>query len=83
MMEPEARLRALIARRANLDPAAVDLDARWRALGFDSLDLLDLLVACEQEFAITIDDLAAVRLRCGRDIADYIRRAQAGAPAPG
>ena len=70
--ETEARLRGLIARIANLDPASVDLDARWRSLDLDSLDLLDLLVSCEREFALTIDDALAVHLRCGRDIVTLI-----------
>jgi acyl carrier protein len=74
--ETEARLTRLIARIANLDPASVDLDARWRAIGLDSLDLLDLLVSCEHEFALTIDDALAVQLRCGQDLVTFIGAAQ-------
>lgn len=74
--ELETRLRRLIARIADTDPASVDLDARWRSLGLDSLDLLDLLVSCEHEFALTIDDALAVRLRCGRDLVAFIAATQ-------
>jgi len=52
-----------IAGRPDIDPAA-----RWQALGMDSLDLLSLVTAVEDEFAIAIPDPVAMSLRCAADV---------------
>jgi acyl carrier protein len=75
------RVTVLIGRVVGRDPAAIDLAARWSALGLDSLDLLDLFVACEREFAIAIPDEALPRLRCGGDLVSLVQaRGRGSAP---
>jgi acyl carrier protein len=71
---PEDRVRALVAALIGTEPAAVDLDTTWRALGVDSLDLLDLFVTCEQEFGVTIADEEAMNFRRARQIVDFLER---------
>jgi acyl carrier protein len=75
--EIEGQLAALIAQLTGLQLVAVDLDASWRTLGLDSLDLLALLLDCERAFAVSIPDEQALRLRSGRDVAACIRDALA------
>ena len=70
----EDRVRALVAALIRAEPAGVCLDATWRALGVDSLDLVDLFTTCEQEFGIAISDEEAMRFRRVRDIVEYLRR---------
>ena len=75
------RVAALIGQVTRRDPAAIDLATRWSAHGLDSLDLLDLFVTCEREFAIAIPDEELPRLRCGGDLVALIQ-ARVGHPRP-
>jgi len=70
----EDRVRALVAELARTEPAHVPAEAPWRALGLDSLDLVSLLVACEQEFGVEIPDMDAVNFHRVRDIVDFLAR---------
>jgi acyl carrier protein len=58
-----------IAGRPTVDPAA-----RWQALGMDSLDLLSLVTAVEDEFGIAIPDPVAMSLRCSADVIELLSR---------
>jgi acyl carrier protein len=58
-----------IAGRPDVDPAA-----RWQTLGMDSLDLLSLVTAVEDEFGIAIPDPVAMSLRCASDVMDLVSR---------
>ncbi len=58
-----------IAGRPDVDPAA-----RWQALGMDSLDLLSLVTAVEDEFGIAIPDPVAMSLRCASDVIELVSR---------
>ena len=44
---------------------------RWK-LGFDSLDDIELIMALEEQFDIEIPDAEAERLKCVRDVIDYV-----------
>lgn len=51
---------------------SIDAAAPWRSLGMDSLDLLSLVTALEDEFGIAIPDLVAVRLRHAGDVEEWL-----------
>lgn len=57
-MPPEQRLLNLLRPFLRLLPAGADLpmDAELGKLGLDSLQSIDLLMALEQEFGVTIPD---------------------------
>jgi len=57
-----------IAGRTQIDPSA-----RWQSLGMDSLDLLSLVTAVEDEFAVDIPDPVAMSLRCSADVIALLR----------
>ena len=57
-----------VAGRPVVDPAA-----RWRELGMDSLDLLSLVTAVEDEFGIAVPDPVAMRLQCAADVIELVR----------
>jgi acyl carrier protein len=73
--EIEEQLAGLIAQLTGLTPVAVNLDASWRTLGLDSLDLLTLVLESERAFAVSIPDEQALRLRSGRDVVACVRAA--------
>jgi acyl carrier protein len=58
-----------ISGRPDIDPAA-----QWRALGMDSLDLLSLVTAVEDEFGIDIPDPVAMSLHCASDVIELLNR---------
>ena len=72
----ETRVRALVSERCKRDVMHAPLDARWRDLDIDSLDLLDVIVECEQVFAIVIPDSRAVLFYTLGDVIAYITEAQ-------
>jgi acyl carrier protein len=56
-----------VAGRPVLDPAAP-----WQTLGMDSLDLLSLVTAVEDEFGIDIPDPVAMSLHCASDVVELL-----------
>jgi len=52
-----ARVRAVAARILRVDAEKIELDSRFRAdLGADSINLIEIAMALEQELDITLDD---------------------------
>lgn len=49
-----ARVTAVVARQTRTDPAALAPDTRLEALGLDSMALVELIFALEEEFDISI-----------------------------
>ncbi len=69
----DLRVREVIANtlRINLEEV-VDTADIMDDLGADSLDVLDLIVALEEEFDITISDADVINNRIVEDIVAYI-----------
>ena len=72
-------LAAILARAAKVDPARITRDTRPREdFGLDSLAMIDLIVAAEDEFGVRIPDEDAERFQTVGDLADFIGRGVAG-----
>jgi acyl carrier protein len=76
-----ARVHALIDQVAGPgrrpDDAGLDTPLGDSGYGFDSLDLLEVILGCEREFGVAFDagdDLAGDELLSARRLADLIRR---------
>ena len=70
MTAPETvsqRIIDIVARERRVPPETVTLDTAFRDVGFDSLDLLNVVFALEEEFKVSISDEAAVGIRTIRD----------------
>lgn len=51
----------------------------WEDLGFDSLDVTELLMELESQFHVTIPDADAANLKTVGDAVDYVDRARTSA----
>jgi acyl carrier protein len=73
----EQRLISLFATQLGLEESAVTLDKEIeRDLGADSLDLLELIMAVEEEFDVIIDDSKIGSLAKVQDVVTLVRTIQ-------
>ncbi|MFN7144354.1 MAG: acyl carrier protein [Myxococcota bacterium] len=68
------RVKDLIAESLGVNPTEVVPDASFiDDLGADSLDIVELVMAIEKEFAIEIPDEDAEKISTVQDAVDYIQ----------
>lgn len=73
-----AKVRDIIVDKLNVDPAQVVPEARFREdLKADSLDLVELIMAFEEEFGGTISDEDAQKITTVGEAVAYLARAGA------
>jgi acyl carrier protein len=69
----EERVREIISEQLNVSKDEVVPDASFTDdLGADSLDLVELVMALEEEFEIEVSDEDAEKIRKVKDVFDYI-----------
>ena len=75
------QVKAIIVRELGVEPAKVTIDARFREdLEADSLDLVELIMAFEDEFGGEISDEEAQKIKTVRQAVEYLGgRMEAGA----
>jgi acyl carrier protein len=56
--------------------ATITRSSTWEDLGFDSLDIAELLMELESQFHVAIPDADAVNLKTVGDAIDYVERAK-------
>ena len=67
------KVKEIIVETVNCDADAVVLDAKLSDdLGIDSLDAMEINMALEEAFAISIADEDLVKCVCVKDIVSYI-----------
>ncbi len=63
----------LLAKQFRIDPSTIDADTNIvEDLGADSLEIVDMLMAIEENFGITVSDEEALTLKTVKDVADFI-----------
>nr|YP_009029487.1 acyl carrier protein [Lithodesmium undulatum]YP_009029553.1 acyl carrier protein [Lithodesmium undulatum]AGH29018.1 acyl carrier protein [Lithodesmium undulatum]AGH29084.1 acyl carrier protein [Lithodesmium undulatum]UYC30434.1 acyl carrier protein [Lithodesmium undulatum]UYC30500.1 acyl carrier protein [Lithodesmium undulatum] len=76
MSENFDRLKNIIANQLGIDPddsTSIVLEANFMEdLGADSLDVVELVMAIEEEFGIEIDDETAGQITSVKNAIDYI-----------
>jgi acyl carrier protein len=73
MSENLTRLQNLIGKQLGIDPIKIKPDADFgKELDADSLDVVELVMAIEDEFEIDIEDQIASQIVTLQDALDYI-----------
>ncbi|MBI4042269.1 MAG: acyl carrier protein [Deltaproteobacteria bacterium] len=74
-MSVENRVRKIISDHLGVDAVKVVSDATFiDDLGADSLDIVELVMAMEEEFNIEIPDTDAEGIRTVNDVVQYVSR---------
>lgn len=67
------KVKKLISNQLNVAESEINLESRLvEDLGADSLDTVEMLMAFEEEFGISIPDEEAMKMRTVKDIVDLI-----------
>ena len=79
-MDQFERIKAIIIEQSGVDPAKVTMEARFREdLEADSLDLVELIMAFEDEFGGEISDEDAQKIKTVGQAVEYLTaRMEAG-----
>ena len=71
--DTEGKVKSIIVEQLGVDDEEVTLDASFTDdLGADSLDIVELVMAFEEEFGIEIPDEEAENIATVRQAVDYI-----------
>ena len=66
------KVKKIVVDQLGVNEADVQIDSTFiDDLGADSLDIVELIMAFEEEFEIEIPDDAAEKIKTGRDAGDY------------
>jgi acyl carrier protein len=69
----EKRVMEIIVEQLKVDPEVVTLEAHFiDDLGADSLDLVELIMAMEEDFSLEISDEDAEKIQTVQDAVNYI-----------
>jgi acyl carrier protein len=69
------KIKDIIVEQLGVDPEKVKLEASFiDDLGADSLDIVELVMAMEEEFDLEIPDEDAEKLRTVGDVAGYLEK---------
>lgn len=66
------KLRALIVETLEIDEDEITLEATFDDLGLDSLDIVELIMAAEDEFDISIGDDVLENINTVEDVVDLL-----------
>ncbi len=67
------KVRGIVVEQLGVEPDEVSINSTFiDDLGADSLDIVELIMAFEEEFNIEIPDEAAEKIKTVQDVVDYI-----------
>ena len=67
------RLQAIVGKQLGINPSKIKPEADFgKELGADSLDVVELVMAIEDEFELDIDDKIASKIATVQDVLNYI-----------
>ncbi|MEJ5338166.1 MAG: acyl carrier protein [Aquificaceae bacterium] len=73
-MDLEQRIKEIIADQLGVEVSKLNPGAKFvEDLGADSLDVVELVMAFEEEFGIEIPDEDAEKIRTVGDVMDYLK----------
>ena len=78
-MEIENKVREIVCQQLDVDPEQVKLETSFvEDLGADSLAVVELVLALEEEFEMDIPDEDTEKLRTFKDAVEYINSKVSG-----
>ncbi len=66
------KVKKIIVEKLSVDSNEVTLDASFEDLGADSLDIVEIVMALEEEFDIEISDEEAENAKSVGDVVNYL-----------
>ena len=73
------KVKEIAVEQLSVDPADVSMDSTFiDDLGADSLDIVELIMAFEEEFNIEIPDEVAEKMKTVKDAVEYIENEKQG-----
>jgi len=76
-MSIDARVKSIIADQLGLTEEEIKPESKFiEDLGADSLDIVELIMAMEEEFQTEIPDDEAEKIRCVGDAIEYVKAHQ-------
>ena len=73
-MSLNPKVKDIIVEQLSVDPEKVKMEASFiEDLGADSLDIVELVMAMEEEFDLEIPDEDAEKLKTVADVANYLQ----------
>ena len=73
------KVKEIAVEQLSVDPADVSMDTTFiDDLGADSLDIVELIMAFEEEFNIEIPDEVAEKMKTVKDAVEYIEKEKQG-----
>ena len=72
-MDVFEKIRAIVADQLSVDSASITAETRFEDLNADSLDVVEVIMALEDEFGIAIPDEAAEQIKNIGAAVDFIK----------
>ncbi|XP_021894374.1 acyl carrier protein 1, chloroplastic-like [Carica papaya] len=81
MAKPETlqTVKSIIAKQLSIDDSSVSPDTKFADLGADSLDTVEIMMALEEQFGVSIGEGGAENIATVQDAADLIEKVKAAA----
>ncbi len=67
------KIRMLISEQMSMDENSIDINARFDELGADTLDIVELVMAVEQEFDIEIADEEVEKITSIKELVEIVK----------
>lgn len=73
-MEIEEKVKNLVVEKLRVSPDQIRLDSKFNDLGADSLETMDLIMAFEDAFGITIEDDDMAKITTVGEAIEFIKK---------
>ncbi|MDI6812407.1 MAG: acyl carrier protein [Desulfitobacteriaceae bacterium] len=70
------KVKSIVVDQLGVDEGDVTMETSFEELNADSLDIVELIMALEEEFDLDIPDEEAEKIRTVGDAVDYIKKNQ-------